>query len=153
MKELVNKFCIPVWTPHRITGEYGKKRTLPDGKKDTHKGIDFVSKTGCCDVFAVYDGKVIFDQDDYDHKKRWSKGHTGGNMLILEHRVDGVVFYTRYLHLSSNIKSKGDIVYKGNMIGTYADVGYSFGAHLHFDCFDYQWKRIDPTSFFKNLYK
>lgn len=146
-KKLCNKFCIPVWKKFRISSVYGP-RVLENGDDRFHHGIDFVSETGCNDVFAVYDGIVTYDQDNYDHDKRWLKGHTGGNMIILKHRIDGKIYYSRYLHLGKNCVSVGDIVYKGGRVGVYGDYGYSFGAHLHFDVSNEKWVKIDPTSFF-----
>lgn len=148
-KKLHGKFCIPIWRPFKVSSPYGL-RTLNKITK-IHDGIDFVSRTGCNDVFAVYDGIVIYDQDNYDHDKRWLKGHTGGNMVILQHRIDGEIYYSRYLHLGSNNVSIGDVVHQGTCIGEYGDFGKSYGAHLHFDLSVEKWVKIDPTLFFKNL--
>jgi len=141
---------IPVNKPFRVTSPYGP-RTL-NHKKEFHSGIDFVSETGPI-VIAALKGKVIHDMDNYDHNKRWQKGHTGGNFIILEHKVNGRMYYTRYLHLGENFVSIGDLVNHGQAVGLYGNYGRSYGAHLHFDLWNHNWKRINPTNWFSELSK
>lgn len=141
---------IPVAKPYRVTSKYGIKRNL-FGKEHVHLGIDFVSLTGLKDAYAALDGIVIHDKDNYDHSKRWMKGNTAGNFIILKHIVDGVIYYSRYLHLGYNRVSVGDSVHKGMLIGEYGDYGRSTGPHLHFDLSVESWKKIDPTSWFRKL--
>ena len=84
-----------------------------------HAGVDFA--TIMADpVFAVYDGKVSYIQnigpDD----------HGFGNLIILEHEVNGEIVYTLYGHLEgipSEIKV-GGVVKKGEIIGTVGASGY-----------------------------
>jgi murein DD-endopeptidase MepM/ murein hydrolase activator NlpD len=143
------KMIIPVAKPYRITSKYGER--ILNGTKEFHHGIDFVSTTGLRDVYAVLDGEVVYDKNNYDHNNRWTKSESGGNMIILKHTVCGKIYYTRYLHLVSNRVSKNDRVHKGMLIGSYADVGRSFGAHLHFDLWDGKWTRINPTQWFTGV--
>jgi len=141
-----------------ITSPYGDR--FLNGRPQFHDGIDMVSSnqiiksrlevenTG---VYAITDGIVTYDYDKYDDRYRFDlKGHksdSAGNMVILKHNIDGVDYYCRYLHLINNIVKKGQHVKCGELIGEYADVGYSYGAHLHFDVYLSDWsKKIDPMT-------
>ena len=136
----------PVSGNYRVSSPYGM-RTLKGQKPKFHDGIDFAGSTGDS-ILAVADGVVTYDQDDYDHALRWiDKHHSAGNMVIVQHTLDGKIYYVRYLHIIHNNVSKGDKIKEGDRIGTYGDCGYSFGAHLHLDMYDSKWKKIDPTPF------
>jgi|AACY02.16.fsa_nt_gi Membrane proteins related to metalloendopeptidases len=141
---------LPVYNPVRVSSPYGW-RTLR-GKRQFHDGIDFVSDSGRAEVFAVSDGRIVYDQDDYDHELRWrDKHHSAGNMIIQRIVIEGEIYYARYLHLIENRIDKGENVAEGRVLGVYGDVGYSFGAHLHFDLYDQGWKKIDPTWIFRGM--
>lgn len=142
----------PVQKPHKVTSGYGWRRL--NGKRQFHDGIDYINKDDCRMVFSMADGVVVHDQDDYNHELRWmDRKHSAGNMLIIKHKIKRKEYYIRYLHLEQNDVSKGDIVNKWDTIGTYGDVGYSFGAHLHIDMFDMDWQKIDPTEIILNNLK
>ena len=154
---LKNKFSSPVNGKPIITSPYGWR--VLNGEKNFHDGIDFVSadakilnrlNPSGTDVFAITDGKVVFDYDKYDDQFRMDmKGHkqdTAGNMVILQHTIDDRVYFARYLHLLDNAVTMGQQIAKGQRIGRYADVGFSFGPHLHFDMFKADWSvKVDPT--------
>lgn len=140
------KLVYPVLQPFRITSKYGW-RTL-NGKKQFHDGIDFASNVNN-GVIAVHDGIIAYDQDDYDHSLRWiDRHHSAGNMFILDFLLGGSLYHLRYLHIVKNMVSKGDLVKTGAPLGVYGDVGISYGAHVHIDLYDKNWKKIDPTNFF-----
>jgi len=143
-----NNISSPVKDPYIITSPYGD-RTLK-GKKQFHSGLDFISETNENTVFAIYDGWVTYDQDNYDESLRWvDRHHSGGNMVIIKHRINDVSYYARYLHLLDNYIKKDQPVKAGQKIGVYADVGISYGAHLHLDLYTLNWKKIDPTFLFE----
>lgn len=126
-----------------VASPYGDR--ILNGKKQLHDGIDYVSGLNR-DVLAVANGKVILDMDIYEEKLRWTDmRHSLGNYIILQHTIEGSVYFARYCHLSENFVAKGGEVTQGQRIGVYADVGYSYGAHLHFDMFDAKWAKIDPS--------
>ncbi len=128
----------------RVSSPYGNR--ILKRKKQFHDGIDFVSNSDDCRVYAIADGVVVFDKDDYDEAVRWTDNkHSGGNMIIIDHVIDGVHYYARYLHLGENTVSKHQEVREGDVVGEYADVGLSYGAHLHFDMYSWLWKKINPT--------
>lgn len=146
---------LPVVKPYRITSLYGERKSPDPRKKDSHEfhdGMDIVSDSGINTVFAVADGVVEYDRDNYDHSKRWETGGTNtvGNRIVLLHTApDGKKWRTLYFHLVANTVSLGQIVKKGQSLGTYGDVGYSFGAHLHlkFVTGDDTWTPFDPKPF------
>lgn len=137
----------PVSEPHTITSNYGYR--ILNGKKQFHDGIDWISSTDR-NVLSFADGQVTYDQDWYEESKRWTdKRHSGGNMVIIKHQILGKTYFIRYLHLKFNTVSQGQIIKRGQVIGEWADVGYSFGAHLHTDAYDSGWNKIDIQALLK----
>ena len=134
---------------HIITSPYGER--VLQGKKQFHNGIDFISRDDNR-VFSIADGIVVYDMDDYDHLKRWiDLKHSAGNYMIIQHHIGNEDYYVRYLHLEYNLKQKGESVKIGELIGKYGDYGISYGAHLHIDCYNIEWKQIDPTFIFSGV--
>lgn len=132
----------------RITSPFGQR--VLNGEPNFHAGIDFAPNDGDSDVLAVADGVVVHDQDSYNPSKRFDlqAPDSGGRFVILQHNLDGQVWYTRYLHLASNKVSLGQHVAAGEAIGTFGNLGFSTGPHLHFDLYDAGWRIVDPTPFF-----
>lgn len=144
---------IPVSKPYKISSPYGPRKDPGTGQPQQHDGIDFVSKSGNNFVYAIADGVVEYDRDDYDHSKRWEKGGTNtvGNRIVLVHTLpDGKVWRSLYFHLTKNSVDLRQKVKKGDIIGEYGDVGYSFGAHLHLKVTN-DWEPIDPTPFLEKI--
>lgn len=137
----------PMRAPH-ITSPFGQ-RTI-NCVPNFHAGIDIAPADGDGTVLAVARGRVIIDHDNYNPALRYNlqAPDSGGRMVILQHEIDGAVWFTRYLHLDSNVVSLGQIVEAGQPIGTFGNLGYSYGAHLHFDMFNAGWQIIDPTPLF-----
>ena len=54
-----------------------------------------------------------------------------GNYIIIEHTIDGKIYYTLYDHLSQRNVSNGDEVSQGQLIGLSGNTGNSSGPHLH----------------------
>lgn len=128
-----------------ITSDWAVLRTLPDGKNDVHGGIDYISGSGDRNVFAVSNGFVAYDYDDYCDVKRYQKPNTGGNMVIITSVINNKTYHIRYLHLVKNYVVKGQFIPEGTLIGFYGDVGYSFGAHLHLDIYTHDWSaKVNP---------
>jgi murein DD-endopeptidase MepM/ murein hydrolase activator NlpD len=140
---------IPVEYNYIVTSPYGPR--VLNGKKQNHKGIDFISDSGIRDVYSIADGIVTYDQDDYDEAKKWTdRHHSAGNMVIVRHELKDGLFYVRYLHLLENIVRKEQRVSEGEIIGEYANVGMSYGAHLHIDAYDMHWKPYNITLLFNS---
>jgi len=109
--EGTGKFAWPVASPE-ISSSYGKRW----GRQ--HKGIDIVSSKKS--ILAADTGKVIFAGEKGDY----------GNAVIIDHQNG---YQTLYGHMSKIDVKKGDIVEKGDKIGTMGSTGRSTGTHLHFE--------------------
>jgi murein DD-endopeptidase MepM/ murein hydrolase activator NlpD len=142
--------CIPVKSPV-VTSPYGPR--VLNGQQQFHDGVDFVAcgdngSVGSADrtVSSIGPGEVIYDKDNYQEAGRWTNPEdSAGNMVIVKTAIGGAAYYVRYLHLGINRVSVGQRVEAGQALGTYADAGYSFGAHLHLDAYTLDWTKIDPT--------
>lgn len=123
-----------------VTSHYGY-RTL-NGQRQWHPGIDYVSGVGDSSVFAILPGKCVLDFDGYDDKLRWTDiKHSAGNYICIQHFLpEGGWIFVRYLHLTKNTVAQGERIEEGRKLGDYADVGFSYGAHLHIECFDSSWQ-------------
>ncbi len=102
-----------------------------------HFGIDIATREGST-FTAIADGAVI--------NQSWTLNY--GWVLYLQHSNDIV---TVYKHAASVSKSIGDIVLKGDVLGTAGNVGIiSSGPHLHIEI----WKNgvpQNPNSYLINL--
>ena len=111
---LFTRFEWPAKGP--ITGVYGSQRVLNGVPKWPHYGVDVGAPTGT-PVFAPVDGVVTLADDLY----------YSGNTLILDH---GMRVFSTFLHLNSMTVNVGDMVKKGEQIGTIGETGRATGPHL-----------------------
>ena len=79
-------------------------------------------------VRAALDGTVLFAGNVGD-----CSGSGYGNVLVLEHLIDGTHYQSIYAHLSAFDVGLGDTPAKGAAIGFYGSTGCSTGNHLHFE--------------------
>ncbi|MEG2144478.1 MAG: M23 family metallopeptidase, partial [Oscillospiraceae bacterium] len=111
------KFMPPL-KEYRITSEFGEIRTVNGAPSDRHGGLDMAAPAGT-PVYATNDGEVLFAE----------KIQLTGNTIMIEH---GLGLKSHYYHMDSlNVKA-GDMVKKGDLIGTVGTTGFSTGPHLHF---------------------
>ncbi len=104
-------------------------------EKITHNGVDLVYEDIRGEnVLATYDGQVIFAEYDSSY----------GNTVVLAHKMEDTVFYSRYCHLSEMEVEKGDTVEKGQTIGKVGATGMATGAFLHFEILDLEKVALDP---------
>ncbi len=83
-------------------------------------GINIAAPKGT-PVVAAEDGQVVYADD----------GLAGyGNLVLIRHQ-GGVV--TAYAHMANITAAKGQIVRRGQMIGTVGSTGKVTGAQLHFE--------------------
>ena len=109
-----NKFMWPVPSSRVISSFYGHRGGRP------HQGIDIPGKYGSS-IVSIANGKVIYS----------GRGISGyGNMTIIDH---GNGYHSVYAHAQKNYTSKGDRVYKGQVIAKVGSTGRSTGPHLHFE--------------------
>jgi len=159
--KLKNEICSPVdYLPLQnpmITSGYGWRMLA--GQKNFHDGIDFANPLHNCkdrlkpigtEIYAVAAGNICYDYDKYDDRFRMDiAGHkqdSAGNMVIIKTAINGIMYYVRYLHLIENFVKENEFVSAGQLIGRYADVGFSYGAHLHLDIYSADWgQKLDPT--------
>lgn len=110
-----------------ISSNYGYRYIW--GKTSFHNGIDIALSEGN-NVYASAAGYVA---------KKVYKASCGGNMVYIQHNIDGVKYTTVYMHLQSFNVNVGDIVTINTIIaksgGGATTMTYdscTTGAHLHF---------------------
>ena len=105
----------PVPASKRISSRFGKRW----GKN--HHGIDIPAREGSA-VIATANGRVVYS----------GSGLGGyGNLVVVSHPKYGL--FSVYAHNQRNYVSKGDRVYKGQVIAKVGMTGRTTGAHLHFE--------------------
>ena len=115
----------PVTSPinkglYRISSVFNKKRMHPILKiVRPHNGIDMAAKSGT-KVFAAANGRVVLS--------KYSK--TAGHYIVVDHKNG---YTTAYMHLKNRNVKIGDIVDRGQLIGSVGSTGLSTGPHLHYE--------------------
>lgn len=111
------KFIMPL--EGRMTTDFGEIRYVNDEiDSSRHSGLDIAAPCGT-DVASSNSGKVVLAKELI----------LTGNTIIVDH---GLGIFTTYYHLNSMNVTKGDMVAKGQIIGTVGSTGFSTGPHLHF---------------------
>jgi len=100
-----------------------------------HNGIDIDAPKGT-DIVSTCEGKVI-------EVEKSKFGY--GNKIIIEHCYN---FKTLYAHLDSITVKEGQIVKRGDKIGTLGSTGLSTGNHLHYTLMENNIP-CDPINFLK----
>jgi len=108
-------FAWPAYGP--ITGVYGSQRVFNGEPRRPHYGIDIAVPAGA-PVAAAADGIVTLAHDDM---------YFSGGTVIIDH---GYGLSTTYLHLQRIDVDEGDIIERGDVIGTVGATGRSTGPHL-----------------------
>ena len=101
------------------TGVYGSQRILNGKPRRPHFGIDIAAKKGTI-IKNSNNGEVLLSEKNLFF--------TGGT-IIIDHG-HGVI--TIYSHLNEIFVKKGDLVKRGEGIGTVGSTGRSTGPHLDF---------------------
>lgn len=108
----------PCPSSHRITSDYGPRKSPTAGASTNHKGIDIGAVYGA-DIVAADSGRVLIS----------TYSQSAGNYIVIDH---GGGICTVYMHASSRLVSVGDNVTRGQVIAKVGSTGYSTGNHLHF---------------------
>lgn len=115
-----------------MSSPYGKRVDPFSGQMSWHSGVDFAGRKGS-DVIAVASGVVTFAGKRYGY----------GKLVEISHG-DGYV--TRYAHHEALKVETGDIVKKGQPIGTMGTSGRSTGPHVHFEVLK-NGRPVDPRAY------
>lgn len=109
---------------------FGSRRIFNGEPRDPHSGVDLSSPKGT-PVMAAERGRVVIAANHY----------FSGKSVFIDHGDDLV---TVYFHLDQVDVREGDVVERGQVIGTVGSTGRVTGPHLHFGA---RWHgaRIDPT--------
>ncbi len=112
-----------------ISDKYGKRIDPFTKKWDFHSGVDFTGRRGT-PIYATADGVVT--------KANYQAGY--GRFVEIDH---GLGFYknkrkqvyskTRFGHLHKIKVKEGQVVKRGDVIGTLGNTGRSTGPHLHYE--------------------
>jgi murein DD-endopeptidase MepM/ murein hydrolase activator NlpD len=146
----------PTWTPPpanastQIADHYVFGRPIPEqgrnfasrvypygstagGRLQIHKGVDMENPTGTT-VLAAGDGVVFFAGDDLT-TMFGPINNFYGNMVVLQHNIsdNGQTVYTLYGHMNTLRVQAGQVVARGDVLGTVGGTGVALGPHLHFE--------------------
>ncbi len=110
------KFNIPV-IAKRVSENFGRRRVLNGESRSPHSGEDFPADRGT-PVYAAQRGQVVMAKDLF----------FSGNTVVLDH---GLGLYTLYAHLNSLNTKRGDVLARGQTLGTVGSTGRVTGPHLH----------------------
>ncbi len=135
-----------------VTSEFGWRTIF--GRSNFHAGMDIAHSTGE-PIYTVANGVVVFVRslnvsslrnqisghcyNDYRRLGRsWPSACVcGGQMLIVQHNVNGQAYASRYIHMNQIHVGVGDQVARNTQIGTMGGTEFydhcSTGAHLHFE--------------------
>ena len=113
--------------------------------KMSHKGelsFDFKMKRGS-KICAARDGRVVGVKSDSDKGGLKDEFLSYGNHIIIQHD-DGSIAQYWHLELNGVYVKLGDLVTKGQIIGSSGNTGYTAFPHLHFQIVDKNGKEILP---------
>lgn len=115
-----------------MSSRFGTRNDPITGKRAWHSGVDFAGKDGSS-VIAVAAGVVVY------------AGTRSGYGLLVELN-HGSGFKTLYGHHKKLHVRVGDIVKKGQVIGSMGSSGRSTGPHVHFEVYK-NGRVVDPASY------
>lgn len=101
----------------RISTEFGQIRYINDIDSGRHSGLDIAAATGT-PIVASNTGLITLARNL----------HVTGNTVMIDH---GRNLFTSYCHLDRVLVQDGQLVKKGDVIGTVGNTGFSTGPHLH----------------------
>ena len=109
---------------------FGARRVINGHPRAPHSGIDFAAQVGT-PVVAANRGRVALVDEFF----------FPGRLVILDH---GLGLYTLYFHLDTIGVREGDLLERGQPLGTVGMTGRVTGPHLHFGA-QLGASRIDPA--------
>lgn len=127
-------FTVPV--DGRISSIFGLRRYFNEQARRPHSGLDIAAPQGT-PVKAIESATVIESGNFF----------FSGNMVYLDH---GQGLISLYAHMHTINVKPGDIVHKGQIIGTVGETGRVTGPHLHLAIIANQ-TLVDPLQFLPQL--
>lgn len=128
VKYYTESFILP--TKGKLTTEFGESRYVNGVLTNyRHAGIDIAAPRSA-DVVATNSGKVVLSMSMI----------LTGNSIVVDH---GEGLFSVYFHLDQRFVTEGDMVARGQRIGTVGSTGFSTGPHLHFTMSYYRFD-IEP---------
>lgn len=122
-------FVAPV--PHRRSSPFGSRSVFNGQARDRHAGLDFASPAGAI-IRAPAAGRVVLVDPLY----------FTGNTVVIDH---GRGLYSILAHLQRTLVADGQIVARGDSLGTVGATGRATAAHLHWSV-RLGSTRVDPAS-------
>jgi murein DD-endopeptidase MepM/ murein hydrolase activator NlpD len=122
VQDSANKKFLPTLAPivdGWYSSNFGYRIDPFTGLQTFHEGIDFPAERGT-PIVAAASGKVIESGTHPEY----------GKVLAIDHG-NGLV--TRYAHASEVLVNEGDLVVRGQRLGSVGSTGRSTGPHLHFE--------------------
>ena len=114
-----------LWDGYPVSGRISSPQGIYRTRYGTiHTGID-IAAAHLTEIRVPANGVVIY-RHDYDAKE-----HALGNFVMIRH---GNGWETLYAHMDNTgvVVEKGDILYRGDLIGYVGVTGNTTGPHLHF---------------------
>ncbi len=123
-------FLLPIEAKAPPSG-FGLRRIINGKPRSPHTGADLKAAPGT-PVRAANRGRVVLVDEHF----------FAGRLVVLDH---GLGVHTMYFHLQKQLVREGEVVLKGQPIGTVGATGRVTGPHLHFGV-RIQGARVDPLS-------
>ena len=124
-------FVVPVFG--RLTTEFGQIRYTNNATAGSrHSGLDIAAPTGT-PIVATNTGRVTLAMDLI----------LTGNTLVIDH---GQGLFSVHYHMHELFVEEGQLVPRGETVGTVGSTGFSTGPHLHFTMSYYQ-HNLEPGFF------
>ena len=115
-----------------VSSNFGSRKNAETKKWEYHPGLDF---------YADWRDTVYATGDGIIEKSHYSNGY--GRTILIGHASG---YKSRYAHLTRYFVKRGDLVKKGDPIGTAGNTGNSRGYHLHYEVSRYG-KHTDPKKY------
>ena len=115
-----------------VSSNFGSRKNAETKKWEYHPGTDFLADWRDT-VYATGAGII--------KKSHYSSGY--GRTVIISHASG---YESRYAHLTRYFVKRGDLVKRGDPIGTARNTGNSRGYHLHYEVSRYG-KHTDPKKY------
>ena len=102
-----------------VSSGFGNRYIPQYGLSGFHRGLDIPAPAGT-PIHACNSGTVLRSEFHYS----W------GNYVLVDH---GGGYCTLYAHMTTRLVSAGQIVSKGETLGTVGQTGHAYGDHLHLE--------------------